>query len=311
MIVGKTNAVSASSELGAEDASRLRRAYRWAVSAPVREWIRNARSGTNIAAHGLLGSVWWNLLPRKARETAVDRRLMLARSQWVFVAGINNSGTSVLTSLIETHPEVRGLPAEGQYLSRAMPHPRRFQVPRVFSERLDVFRWTEESTEAPHSLRIQFDWALHFPRRVGWLLEKSPPNALRTRWLQANFRPARFVVIVRSPYAVCEGVRRKKGFTVERAARHWAAANEILLSDLEHLEHYHFMRYEDLCAEPVAQLGHIADLLELQSPFDPSVTASIQNFNAGSLSRLSDQDIELVSSICQPIMEKIGYARPS
>src|SRR5207247_4669698 len=40
-------------------------------------------------------------------------------------------------------------------------------------------------------------------------LEKSSTDIIRARWLQAHFRPSRFITIFRDPYAVCASTRRR------------------------------------------------------------------------------------------------------
>jgi hypothetical protein len=216
---------------------------------------------------------------------------------------------------------MRWLPNEGQYLTSALPLPRDYGVPRRFAERLDIFHWTETNDPAP-ALRIQYDWARHFQARPGILLEKSPPNTLRSRWLQHNFRPSRFLAITRHPYAVCEGIRRREGHSILEAARHWVLANEWMLDDITHLEHCLFMTYEDLCFRPQHYLQQVRAFLGLESAFDPQVLATprrihnidgrpelIRNFNARSVQQLSASDVAAIDRIAGPLMERLGYER--
>ncbi len=240
---------------------------------------------------------------------------------WLFVLGLNNSGTTLLVDLLRSHPTVRCLPNEGQYLTKALPLPREFGVPRRFSERLDVFHWTEANDPAP-ALRIQYDWGAHYRQCNGILVEKSPPNALRSRWLQHNFRPARFLAITRHPYAVCEGIRRREGYAIEDAARHWQVANECMLDDLTHLDNCLAVSYEDVCARPTEFLSRLQTFLGLQIPFDASLlavprqihnidhtTEPIRNFNARSIENLSSNDMAAIDRIAGPLMERLGYER--
>jgi hypothetical protein len=247
--------------------------------------------------------------------------LQLDGYYWLFVLGLNNSGTTLLVDLLKSHPSVRWLPNEGQYLTGALPLPRAYDVPRNFSQRLDVFHWTEADDPAP-ALRVQYDWARFYQRRPGVLLEKSPPNSTRSRWLQKNFAPSRFIAITRHPYAVCEGIRRREGASLEEAARHWVIANETMLADLEHLERSVCITYESLCAEPMIHLDRLQDFLGLEAPFDASVVTQprrihnidgasemIRNFNARSLAQLTRDDCALIDRIAGPLMERLGYER--
>jgi hypothetical protein len=260
----------------------------------------------------------WMLFPTQYLSRWVDRRLRLGENFWLFVLGVNNSGTTALAKILESHPSVRTLPAEGHFLTKALPRGIQYGVTRSFSLRCDVFRWTEESPSGP-ALRARYDWSWYYPHRPGILLEKSPPNTLRARWLQQNFEPSRFIAIVRHPYAVCEGTRRRLGRTIEHAAEHWRRANEYLFNDIPHLRHSLWFRYEDLCARPEEYLVKLASFLDLSQPFDTGVLASLdspnidntqsplRNFNSRSIGRLSHDDISAINGIAGALMERLGY----
>lgn len=263
----------------------------------------------------------WHAMSRHEALQWTEKRLMLERHYWLFILGLNNSGTTLVVDLLRSHPLVRSLPNEGQYLTRGLPLPRDFNVPRRFAERLDVFHWTEANNPGP-ALRIQYDWAAHYPQRPGLLLEKSPPNTLRSRWLQHNFRPSRFVAITRHPYAVCEGIRRREGHAIDVAARHWLLANEWMLDDISHLEHCLFVTYEDLCARPAEFLNRLQAFLGLEIPVNAqelnaprqihnidNAAEPIRNFNARSLANLSTDDIRVIDRIAGPLMDRLGYER--
>lgn len=237
---------------------------------------------------------------------------------WCFVLGVNDSGTTLLTDLLRRHPEVDSLPAEGQHLTRALPHPRRLGVSRTWTRRLDVFRWDEEAPDECVEA-IVFDWLRQFALGSGVLLEKSPPNTVRARWLQRHFAPARFVAIVRNPFAVAEGIHRREGVDLATAARHWRVANEILLEDWERLERKVLLKYEDLCREPASALEPVRGLLGLREPFPTPlrgasetrrVAAGIEDQNAASIARLAPDEIAAIARIVAPVSERLGYAVP-
>lgn len=268
-----------------------------------------------VVAHGL----YWRAMSEKGRAAWTKDRLRLGSDYWLFVLGLNNSGTTLIVDLLKSHPRMRWLPNEGQYLTNGLPLPRDYGVPRKFAERLDVFHWTEQNDPAP-ALRIQFDWARHYQDRPGILLEKSPPNTLRSRWFQANFRPARFLAITRHPYAVCEGIRRREGHSIEEAASHWKVSNALMLDDMTRLEHCLFVTYEDLCAEPDDYLERLQAFLGLETPFDPKLLSTprhihnidntpelIRNFNARSVKELSPRDLAAIDRIAGPMMDRLGY----
>jgi hypothetical protein len=261
----------------------------------------------------------WRLTGSNRLAKWTERRLQLDKHHWLFILGLNNSGTTLVHDLLTSHPAMRWLPNEGQYLTGALPLPRTYGVPRNFSRRMDVFHWTEADDAAPAS-RIKYDWAPYYAPRPGILLEKTPPNILRSRWLQQNFRPSRFLGIIRHPYAVCEGIRRREGHSIEEAALHWVRSNECLLEDGGHLQHFLWFRYEDLCLRPADHLRRIETFLELNIPFDLTGLATprhihnidarpqlIHNFNERSLQQLSAADTSTIDRIAGPLMARLRY----
>lgn len=263
----------------------------------------------------------WGLasLTPGGRLAWLDQHLQLdPKYGWLFVLGVNNSGTTLVKRLLQQHPEMRPLPREGQALTRALPRGTDHQVGRVWGQRIDLFHWTEEDDPEP-SFQAKFDWAPYYPLRPGYLLEKSPTNTLRSRWLQRNFQPARFLAIVRHPYATCEGIRRRGGKEIEAAARHWEASMRTLFDDMEHLERCHWFRYEDLTGDPERTLGRIEAFLELRSPLNRSVlgnikvhsiegeTTGVRSLNEKSLANLTPDEVRLIREITLPMMERLGY----
>jgi hypothetical protein len=113
------------------------------------------------------------------------RRLALGPYYWLFILGCNNSGTTLLGKILGAHPAIRTLPKEGHHVTRALPDPVQVEVGlgRMFTRRLDLFRWTEDD-DGSRVPRIKYDWACRFSGEPpGILLEKSPPDLLRSRWL--------------------------------------------------------------------------------------------------------------------------------
>lgn len=269
-------------------------------------------------SHMLAREARWRLFSRQRLVEWLEQRLALSTSRWLFLLGVNNSGTTLLNRVLESHPQISGMHPEGQNISRAYPHPAQLGVVRVWSEREDVLRWTEEDDPAP-ALRALYDWSYYLaPGQI--LLEKSPTNTMRTRWLQRNFAAASFLAVVRHPYAVCEGIRRRASHSIERACRHWVRAHQILLEDLPHLERAKLVRYEDFCDQPIESLQEIQSFLKLTHPFDPSLLSSefnihnvdntglkIENLNPKSVARLSQNEINQIDELAGPTMSQLGY----
>jgi hypothetical protein len=276
--------------------------------------LRQAKYPWNAVVH----RVRWLMSDPQSIADWTDSQLQLGRYRWVFIAGCNNSGTTLLSRVLGSHPLVRALPREGQALTRAIPKPTDLGVPRLFTKRIELLRWTEDTDPRP-ALRARYDWARYFDERPGHLLVKSPENTLRTRWLQQHFDPSSFVMIVRSPYAVCEGTRRRSGHSIEEAAEHWAKVNECLIEDMRHLDHCILFKYEDFCQRPEEHLPCLQRFMELPVPFSGDAlrpqevhnidggASPIRDFNAKSIARLSADDIAAINRIAGPVMAMLGY----
>lgn len=260
----------------------------------------------------------WRFRSRAAISRRLQRQLELPDSRWLFLLGVNNSGTTVMSRLIAAHSAISDMAPEGQHVTTAFPLAWKLGVSRLWTERLDVFRWTEHDDAAP-ALRAKYDWSYYLsPNR--YLFEKSPPDTIRSRWLQKNFNSAYFLAAVRHPYAVCEGIRRREGCTIERAAKHWTTANKLMLEDAEELTHFLIVRYEDFCSTPCEQLERVRGFLDLSAPYPPEVlqrefnihnanneTTAVKNFNQGSFMRLSCDDVDQINQIAGAIMQKFAY----
>jgi Sulfotransferase family len=272
------------------------------------------------------GTQWKQLLRRTAADLHRELRITLTPvprpAKWVFVVGCYNSGTELLCRILERHPGISALPQEGQFLTDQFPSDYELGLPRMWALREDLFRLTENDP-GPDPVRLKKEWATRLDSSRPALLEKSPPGAARTRWLQRHFANSHFLAIVRNGYAVAEGIRRKAepkhlkdGWPLELCARQWARSNEILLEDAAHLERVHWIRYEDLTERPAETLTATLKFLDLGSTegLDLGTAFSVHernepiaNLNAASIERLGAEDRAVVTRIAEPMLRHFGY----
>jgi hypothetical protein len=293
----------------------LRTAYRKATPERFRKSVWRARRRVPRRLHDLR----WSVGPEDSLVRWTDERLALGPWHWLFLLGCNNSGTTLLMELLGSHPIVRQLPKEGQRLTQAIPNSAPLGIGRVFTQQADLFRRTETDDGACVP-RLRYDWAYYSDPRPGIRFEKSPPNTLKSRWLQKYFAPARFLVLVRNPYAVCEGIGRRRGHSIEEAAIHWRTVHEVLQEDMTYLDRCLTVRYEDFCEQPLEVLENIRQFLGVNEPFDESLVTRefnahnmdsspqrLQNFNHRSIERLSATDRETITRVIGEHMTPWGY----
>jgi len=243
---------------------------------------------------------------------------------WVFLVGCYNSGTTLLAELLGQHPSISALPTEGHFITDQFVKDYDIGLPRMWVDREDLFRLTETDKE-PDPVRVKKEWAMRLDLRKPVLLEKSPPNSAKTRWLQENFENARFIGIMRNGYAVSEGISRKadpqhliNSWPIEKSAYQWKRSNEVLQQDAEHLEHFMWIKYEDLAADTAGTLNKITDFIGLPGfeNFENDRSWSIherdeqvRNMNQESIDRLSPEQIEQINQIAGEMIDSFGYIR--
>jgi hypothetical protein len=192
----------------------------------------------------------------------------------VFVAGLHRSGTSPTARLLSAHPQVSGITGsgakedEGQHLQDVYPAARTFGGAGHFAFSA-ASHLTEASplATAANAERLFASWAPYWDLSRPVLVEKSPPNLVMTRFLQALWPDARFVVVVRHPVVVALSTSKWATFTSLRTlVEHWLTAHETFLEDAAHLRHVHVVTYERLVADPAGTLDAVGAFLGLDGP---------------------------------------------
>jgi hypothetical protein len=183
----------------------------------------------------------------------------------VVVGGLHRSGTTLLADLLGAHPDVSGLAGtgvwedEGQHLQDVYPTASDHGGPGRFAFD-DSAHLTERSpliTPANRD-RIIDAWRPYWDLDRQHLVEKSPPNLIRFRFLQALFPGARFVAVIRHPIPVTFATHRfyrkphsrVRRPTLHRLLEHWVAAHDIFRRDSSSVQHLSIVRYEDLTNRP-------------------------------------------------------------
>lgn len=184
----------------------------------------------------------------------------------LFVAGLHRSGTSLVARCLAAHPEVSGFTDtgvpedEGQHLQTVYEPAHRYGGAGLFGFAPEA-HLTEDSALATAESRERLlrEWGRYWRPDAAVKVEKSPPNLVRTRFLQALFPEAVFVAVLRHPVAVAGATRkgRRMLLTYETLVRHWVACHAVLAADAPHVRRLLVVRYERFVADPDAELAGI------------------------------------------------------
>jgi len=264
--------------------------------------------------------LYWRLYGSR-KYTLEKLASQASQHRWCFVVGCNNSGTTLVSDILQNTRGVSGFVYEGQRYTRALTRAARKGHERVWSEFLDELRLTEMDSR-DNAPRLLHDWTLALKHPIESLIvEKSTCNAVRMRWLQEIFPNSVFIAMVRDGYSVVEGSYRKGEKDIARAARHWNLVNKLIVEDSSRLRNFYLLKYEDLVGQNAVVVKNLAALLEL--PESDLTTAlegeygfntlnglgpqSIKDFNAASRARLNDRDIKTIRTEAKEMLDHFHY----
>lgn len=201
-------------------------------------------------------------------------REIVQAHHFVLCCGLHRSGTTLLFRMLREHPEMSGftnnqvatewlaLEDEGQFLQSVYPPGIVYGGPGSFAFSEGAHLTEDSDLLTPENkAQLALDWFPYWDLTKRYLLEKSPPNILMTRFLQSVFPNSSFVAIVRHPVAVSLATTKWSARTLDSLIEHWLVAHEILREDLKHLRNGMTIKYEALIAEPDSSLREIYEFL--------------------------------------------------
>ena len=251
----------------------------------------------------------------------------------LFCIAPNNSGSTFLSRALATCRAVWSLPDEGQRIPG--------YVGPVTTRGAALAIWAaERRTMQLFANPQRHDWprtrkAWHFHARAqtaqaSVLVVKSAQQVLQVEQLAKHFHNARFLFMVRNPYALCEGIcrnyRRRFGqrpqpFAAGRSLEATAAAHVVncLRRQRRNIEAFGergvFFTYEAMCAAPEqtaqrirALAPELADLnLRQRLPVKGRYFEMLMDMNAQQVARLTEQQVVAFNQAFQEHQDVLDY----
>lgn len=200
-------------------------------------------------------------------------------SRLVFVGGLHRSGTTPFAKILAEHPDISGLTEtvavedEGQHLQSVYPPAKLYGGSGHFARDPRAHLTERSPLVSPGNARVLLDaWCPHWDLTRRILVEKSPPNILMSRFLQALYPDAAFIMVVRHPVTVALSTKKWARLLSRHPGRfasltslveHWLIAHRILLHDIPHLRRVLVVHYEDLIHRPEPELKLVQEFLSL------------------------------------------------
>ncbi len=226
--------------------------------------------------------------------------------KFVFICGLHRSGTSPLFRILREQPEISGFDNtgvpedEGQHLQSVFPPAKIHGGPGCFGFAPEA-HLTEHSDliTAENRQKLFKEWSRYWDLTKPYLLEKSPPNLIRTRFLQAIFPDSYFIVLSRHPVAVSLSTSKWANLSLEVLMEHWLHCHRVFKQDCRYLRHLLVIKYEDLIQTGEMTLGKVYRFLDLTPHFSADL-------NPGGNERyFSDWTKLSAESKSQPVVRRI------
>lgn len=174
----------------------------------------------------------------------------------ILITGCTNSGSKILFYTLMKHPELGGFNGELRNLN--IPVMQNF-ISRLFAIYPQFYKYCMtagnkekllgclDPSEAKERIRerLQHDPLYEEGQRV---LLKSPLMSLRLKWFREMFPDSYILIMIRNPFAVAEGIRRRSNNKpdIPVCVAQWLITNTIIKMDVDGMGLIKFCKYSTI-----------------------------------------------------------------
>jgi hypothetical protein len=209
----------------------------------------------------------------------------------------------VLWKLVSTSSNVSALPEEGQFL------------PEV-KEEMRKDPWNPNVKLSWE--RIKGVWDEYWDHNKPLLIEKSPPHLIRTSEIAKHFSPVYFLIMVRNPYAHCEGLIRRNNLSAKESADFTIRCLIQQAENAKKLSNTLCLTYEELVENPeliakkiqafIPKLGVLKHSQQFKvHSIDGNIERKIVDLNKKKIKNLSLNDLKQINQVLKENADVMNY----
>lgn len=224
-------------------------------------------------------------------------------NSYIFILCPPFCGSTILWKLVSTSSTVSTLPCEGQFIP---------EVEKIM--RKDP--WNSDQ-KLPWG-EIKNTWNNYWNQDKPFFLEKSPPNIIRASEIAEYFHPVNFLIMVRNPYAHCEGLIRRRNYDAQGAAEFTVHCLKQQARNAEELKNTLCFTYEELAGDPksvsqkiqffLPQIGALGHNQKFKTrSIDGKISRGIVDLNQKKIHNLSITDLKKINAILKRNSNVMNY----
>jgi len=191
--------------------------------------------------------------------------------KFIFICGLHRSGTSLLYKILNEQSNISALTNtneiedEGQFVQSVYKPAYKFGGVGRFGFNKDA-ELNEKSKliNKKNRKKLYDEWSRYWDTDKEFLLEKSPINIIRTRFLQAMFPNSYFINIKRHPIATSLATKKWSKTSLDSLINHWITCHKKLNHDKIKISRIIDIKYEDLIENTDNVLQLISNFLETE-----------------------------------------------